>query len=269
MNQRTPAESDQVRAPVRLAPIALPSEHGGWVFLGVPLLLGLWLAPSVAGVWLALATTALFLTRHPLRLALTDRQRGSRYRRTVLAERCAMLFGTTALASLLLAFLTTHYPFWQPLLLAAPLALVQLVAERHGHSRTLYAELAGATALSAVVAALALTSGWALLPSLALWAILIAWATPAILYVRVRLRRLRGQKAARWPVWVAHGVGALVVGVLAALGLTSWLAVLALGILTLRAYTGLAASTRPVRAQKVGMHEALYALLLVVLVALG
>jgi hypothetical protein len=246
----------------------LPSEHGGWVFLGVPLLLGLWCGLSVAGGWLALATTALFLTRHPLRLALTDRQRGVCYRRSVLAERCALFFGSSALGALLLAVLTTHHPFWQPLLLAAPLALLQLVAERQGRSRSLAAELAGAAALSVVAAAVALAGGWALVPALALWAMVVAWAAPAILYVRVRLRRIRGEEAARWPVWGAHGIAGLLVGTLAALGLTSWLAGLACGILMLRACTGLA-TAHPVRAQTVGMQEAAYALLFVVLVALG
>jgi hypothetical protein len=70
---------------VRLRPIALPVEHGGWAFLGAPILLGLWVAPSITGVWLGLAALGAFLSRQPLKLTLGDRRRGKRYPRTMWA----------------------------------------------------------------------------------------------------------------------------------------------------------------------------------------
>jgi hypothetical protein len=54
---------------VRLRPIALPTEHGGWSLLAAPILLGLRLAPSAADAWLSLAALGAFLTRQPLELA--------------------------------------------------------------------------------------------------------------------------------------------------------------------------------------------------------
>src|SRR5512136_2263107 len=66
---------------VPLKAVALPAEHGGWGFLAEPVILGLVLAPSAAGVCLALAALAAFLARHPLRLLLLDRRKGTRYPR--------------------------------------------------------------------------------------------------------------------------------------------------------------------------------------------
>src|SRR5512132_874137 len=85
LETRSPsAPSPAPRVPWRR--VVMPTEHGGWAFLGEPVLLGLLAAPSVAGALWALAAIAAFLTRQPLRLAAGDRRRGKRYPRTVQAE---------------------------------------------------------------------------------------------------------------------------------------------------------------------------------------
>ncbi len=55
---------------IRLRPIALPAEHGGWGLLFEPIVLGLLLAPSLAGLLLSVAATGAFLARHPFKLAI-------------------------------------------------------------------------------------------------------------------------------------------------------------------------------------------------------
>ena len=65
--------------------VAVPNEHGGWGMLAEPLLLGLVVAPTVAGGGLALAAVAAFLLRHPLKIALSDWRRNTRYPRTAVA----------------------------------------------------------------------------------------------------------------------------------------------------------------------------------------
>jgi hypothetical protein len=99
---------------VRLRPIAIPSEHGGWGLLGAPILAGLMLAPSWAGSWIALAGIALFLTRQPFRLALTDLRKGKRYPRTGWAIRFAVGYSAVGLAALVAAFIQAKGMFWQP-----------------------------------------------------------------------------------------------------------------------------------------------------------
>ncbi len=94
---------------VRLRPIALPTEHGGWGLLGAPILLGLWVAPSVAGAWLSLAALAAFLTRQPLKLALGDRRRGKRFPRTIWADRFALFYSAIALGAFAAAWITAAH----------------------------------------------------------------------------------------------------------------------------------------------------------------
>jgi hypothetical protein len=248
--------------------VALPAEHGGWGFVLEPILLGWCVAPAPAGLWLGLATLAVFLVRQPLKLALTDRRAGKRYPRTAWAERFVLGYGIVAGAALALALFTARAPFWAPIALAAPLALLQAYYDLQRQSRQLAAELAGALALGAGAAAIAQAGGWSLGPALALWAVLAVRAAPSILYVRARLRLERGEAVDRRPALVAHGLGLALVAGLALAGAAPWLAVLAVGVLAGRAAWGLAAR-RGVRAQVVGFEEIGFGLLVVVLTALG
>lgn len=255
--------------PVRLRPIALPVEHGGWAFLGAPVLLGLLVAPSAAGAWLGLAALGAFLTRQPLKLAIGDRRRGRRYPRTVVAERFVLLYGAVAMLAFGAAWLTTAHPFWAPLLLAAPLAALQFRLDVLKQSRALLAELGGAVAISAAAAAIAQAGGWALGPALALWLLLALQAVPAILYVGARLRLARGEPARRRPTYAAHLVALAVVAGLAWLGAAPWLATGAFAILALRAALGLRPAALRTPTPLVGVQEIGFSLLTVAAIALG
>jgi hypothetical protein len=109
-----------------LKAIALPVEHGGWGMLAEPLVMGLVLAPTLAGLGLTIAALGAFLVRHPLKLALSDWRRGARYPRTVLAARVAAAYGLVALVGLVLAAWRAPAATWLPVVLAAPLGLLQL-----------------------------------------------------------------------------------------------------------------------------------------------
>ncbi|MGQ9548594.1 MAG: YwiC-like family protein [Roseiflexus sp.] len=255
--------------PVRLRLIALPVEHGGWGFLGAPVVLGLWVAPSIAGVWLGLAALGAFLVRQPLKLALGDRQRGKRYPRTVWAERFVALYGVVALITFVIAWLTTAHPFWFPLLLAAPFAIVQLRYDLLKQSRSPLAEICGANALGALAPAIALCGGWRMIPALLLWFLLALKATSAIIYVRARIRLARGISAARVPVYLTHAVAlALVVG-LAAVDLVPWLSGAAFGVLLLRAVLGLLPRSLETPTPVVGVQDLGMSLLTVTCIAVG
>ena len=102
--------------------------------LGEPLLLGLLVAPSWAGVGIGLAALFAFLTRHPLKLALADRPQGRRNARTIAAERFALLYATLALAALVPSARGAA-GWWLPLVLAAPLGLVQLTLDARHQGR--------------------------------------------------------------------------------------------------------------------------------------
>jgi hypothetical protein len=68
--------------PLRLKPLALPVEHGGWGLLAAPVVLGLLVAPSVAALGVGLGACLAFLARHPLKLAAADWRQGRRTART-------------------------------------------------------------------------------------------------------------------------------------------------------------------------------------------
>lgn len=254
---------------IRLRPIALPVEHGGWSFLGAPILLGMWVAPSVAGIWLSLAALGAFLMRQPLKLALADRQRGRRYLRTVWAERFVALYGGGTLLAFGGAWWTADHPFWLPLILATPLAVLQLRYDVLKQSRAPIAEYSGAAAPGAVAAALALAGGWSPGPALLLWLLLVLQAIPAILYVTTRLRLARGMAAWRAPARIAHISALMVVGSLAWSGLAPWLTVVAFALLTIRAFVGLMPRRLATPTPLVGAQEVGFSLLTVASIALG
>ena len=256
-------------ASLSLKAVALPVEHGGWGFLVEPLVLGVFLAPSPAGLALAVAAFGAFLTRHPLKLALADRQRGARYPRTAAAETFALAYSLVAVAALAIAIGAARAPFWLPLLLAVPFGLVQLAYDVRHRSRELVPELAGAIALGATVSAVVLAGGWQLRLALALWLIMAARAAASVLYIRTRLRLDRGLHPSLFSTWASHLCGLAAVTGLAALGFAPWLAVLAFVALLTRAAHGLSGLRRQVRPQVVGFREMAFGALTVVLVALG
>jgi len=253
----------------RIRLVALPTEHGGWGFLLEPIILGLALAPTASGILLGLAAPGAFLIRHPLQLALGDRKRGKRYPRTALAERFVLGYSLLAGLALLGAFVTTAFPFWQALLLAAPLAILQQVYDFRKQSRAIVPELAGAAALAALAPAITLAAGWEPWHAFALWAILIARAIPAILYVRIRLRRMRGMTVAGAPALVAHIVALAAVAGLAITRLTPWTTIVAFVLLLVRALHGLSPHRPTVRAARIGFQEMAFGMLTVVLVVAG
>jgi YwiC-like protein len=248
--------------------VALPVEHGGWGLLGEPLLLGLLLAPSVPGLGLALASLGAFLARHPLKLVLADRRRRTRYPRTALAERFVLLYGAITLAGLAVA-LTGPRAAWIPLLVATPLALIQLGYDAKHHGRALAPELLGAVALGAVAAAILLAGGWPARVAVGAWVLLAVKAVTCVLYVRARFRLDRGLGGSTTPVLAAH---ALAMGLAVALALSGggpWLGTLAFALLTGRAAHGLSSHRPPLKPRQLGMRELVYGITTTGLLALG
>lgn len=255
--------------PVRLRLIALPVEHGGWGLLAAPIVLGLWLAPSLAGMSLSVAALGAFLARQPLKLALSDYQRGNRYPRTIWAERFAFGYGAIAFAGLIGAIISAAAPFWWPIALAIPFALGQLWFDLRKESRALIAELCGAVAISALAAAIILADGKPYAPALLAWLLLALQAVTAIIYVRIRLRLARNEPARRAPACWWHGAALGLVGGLVVAGWIGWPVLAVFGWLGLRCWIGLLPRSLSTPTPLVGGQEVLASLITVAGIALG
>jgi hypothetical protein len=255
---------------VRVRSVALPVEHGGWGFTLEPIILGLLVAPSLSGLFLAITTMAAFLARHPLKLAMADHRRGRRLARTPIAERFVLLYSMLATLGLLAAIMTaSSYDFLLPLVLAAPLALIQILYDRVNRSRALLPELAGSTAMAAIASSIALSADWPRPLAFALWAILAARIIPTIIYVRARLKILHGQQASTLTVLIMHILALAVALALLWAKLASALAVVALLILLIRALLGFLRRDQTVNAKQIGIRELGFGAITVIAVALG
>lgn len=262
------SQSHRVTNQVRLRPIALPVEHGGWSLLLEPIILGLLLAPSVSGVLLSVGALALFLARHPYKLAVKDWRTSRRGQRTIFAERFALFYFLFAMLAVGLAINVGEVRFLLPLALAAPIAIIQLWFDSAGRSRSLAAELAGSVAAGSLATAIAISGGWPRPMAFALWVIVAARSAPTILYLRARLRLLRHKPASVRLAIGANVLALFVIIVLAWKGIAPWLGVLVIGILLVRASLGLL-STRRITPQRLGVGELLFGAMTVGAVFLG
>jgi hypothetical protein len=255
---------------VPLKPLALPNEHGAWGFWLEPALLGLLLAPSWAGAGLVLASLAALFSQHPLSLFLTDKRRGRTFPRTLLARQLAALYGLGVALGLTLTFLTARSSwFLLPLALAAPFALLQLEHKTRNKGRSLFAELAGAAAMSALAPSLLLLGGSSLLSASAVWLLLLARSLPSVLYVRSRLRLERAEKADQVTPLISSVLACGIAALLVYLKLLPVLVLPVMVVLFIRAAFGLSVMRGKLKASTVGMLELAYGLMVVLAVSLG
>lgn len=250
-----------------LRQVALPTEHGGWSFTLEPVVLGLLVAPSGAGVALGAAALVVFVARTPLRIVLVDHRRGRRLPRTRLAERVVAAEVAVVVALAVAATVTADGPWWAPLAIASPLVAIELWFDMRSRSRRLLPELAGTVGIGSVVAAIVLAEGesWAL--ALGLWSVMAARSIAAVGFVRLQLRKGKGQHhdvrssdLAQVAALAVVGAGALVFDVSVA-------GVIAVAVLVL---FHLVASRRPApKAAVVGAQQVGLGLGVVVTAALG
>ena len=269
MREMTASSPHRVTNPVRLRPIALPVEHGGWSLLLEPIALGLLLAPSPTGALISVAAIGLFLARHPYKLAVRDWRTGRRGRRALIAERFAVLYLLVGLLAASLAVKTGGFTFLLPLIFAVPVAIVQLAFDSLGRSRSLIAELAGAAATGSLASAIALSGGWPRATAFALWVIMAARSIPTILYLRTRLRLMRGKSSSRWWPLVAHVAALMATASLCVFELAPWLAGGAMLVLLIRSVLGLSRSKNQTTPQRLGVGELIFGALTVTLSVFG
>ncbi len=252
---------------VRIRSIALPTEHGGWGFTLEPILLGLLVAPSAAAWELSAAALGIFLARRPVKIVSTDIVRKRWLPRSRIALVFALLYGGLALAGTIGALFTAEGPFWIPVLVAIPFALVALRADAQSKNRTLIPELSGSIAMGATVSAIALGSGWDLGPAFGLWLVLAARDVAAIVLVRGQIRRLKERPTGASTIYAVQAACVGVVAVAAIVDIVPWLAVVAIALVGVVAAVSL--NRPPVEARVIGWTQMGVGLMVVLVTAAG
>ncbi len=249
--------------------IALPTEHGGWGFLGEPLVAGLAIAFSPTAPWIALMVVGAFLLRQPLRTLIADRM--GRCDASIAINAVCFIIFYSAIFILGLTGAVANGG-WRPLMpffIVLPLIAIQIYFDIFRRSRALLPETAGAISISASVAAIALAGGLSWPFAAALWLVLIARLIPSILYVRERLKLEKGKVYSLPVVVMAHTAALLLVTVLAFLGLVPLIVCGAMIILLCRAITGLSATRTTMRAMQIGVREVVYGSMTVIILVIG
>jgi YwiC-like protein len=245
--------------------LILPKEHGGWSLALEPLALGLVAAPSAAGATLGAAVLAGFFLRRPAKMLLS----GAGDERRPAALRAVVGLGVLAVAGLAVAAaLAAPSRLW-PLLPAALAGAIFVWFDSRNAGRGAAAELTGVVAFAFVPAALAAAAGWAPVPALALAAVMAGRSVPTVMTIRVYLRRLKGEPVSRLPAVVASFAALAGFVVLVRAGLAPKVTVWAGALLVARTLVLLAPAALRLKANTVGLAEAGFGGILVLVLALS
>jgi len=254
---------------VRVRQVALPVEHGGWVFLFEPIIAGLAIAFSTGAPWIACLTIGAFLTRQPLKVLIADRFGMRNRERASLAFRFLLCYCAIFSIGLAGTLLSVGVQSLLPFIWVLPLAIFQIYIDASRQSRKLIPELTGAIVMSASIAAIGLSANMTLVNAAALWAIFASRSIASILYVRERLRLEKGKRYSRIIPTLAHIAALLLVSMLAFYGLSSFLTIMAMSVLAYRAIAGLSPGRSKMKAMQIGVWEIIYGVIVVLSVVIG
>ena len=248
---------------------AFPTEHGAWGMVFEPLVASLAVAFSGGGLWIAMAFVGAFLMRQPLRVLIAERAAGRPLPQGTLARRYFYLYTTIFVGGALGAIVFAERGSFLPLIVAAPLAIVQVYYDSARQSRRLAPELAGAVAISSSAAIVALAAGWGAGTAAALWGILVCRSVPSILYIRERLLLEKRKSFSYFPPVGLSSAAVLATGALAYYGLGPWLVALMMTVLFGRAALGLSRFSKRRKAMEIGVFEVVFGTLTVISIIAG
>ena len=254
---------------VRLKGTAFPTEHGSWGMVFEPLVASLAVAFSAGGLWIAMAFVGAFLMRQPLRVLIAERAARRPLPQGAVARRYFYIYAAVFLAGALGAVVFAGWGSFLPLILAAPLAVVQVYYDSARQSRRLAPEIAGAVAISSSAAIVALAAGWGVVSAAALWVILVCRSVPSILYVRERLLLEKRKQFSYFSPVIFSAAAVLATAALAIYGLSPWLVVFMMAVLFCRAAIGLSRFSRRRTAMRIGVFEVLFGALTVLAIVIG
>jgi len=246
---------------------AIPSEHGGWGLTLEPVLLGLFVAWSVAGVALGVAAFTAFLLRTPAKLVAVDIRRGRWLDRSRLALWIAIVEMVVLAAAVAVTIALVGWVWLVPVLVAGPLVAIELSFEIRSRGRRLVPELCGAVGIGAAAASIALAGNRPAGLAIGLWLVMAARAVGAIPFVRVQILRLRRGQGPVWKSDLAQ-VAAIAIATLATMVDRKLFAGLA-GVLLLALAQTVWVRRASIPAKRLGLREMAIGIALVAVTAVG
>ncbi len=189
--------------------ILLPAEHGSWVWLLVPFVVGAWVGGSArVELWLLLAgVLSIFLFRQPFIVWTRLRRGKGRPADRPLAAGWAALLASTGLICLaVLLGRGLGALLWLGLPLIPVLVVYLLAASRRQSKvRTAWIEFAGAMGLAVTApAAYVASTGRLDRTAWVLWAVMATQGAVSMFYVRLRIADTHRRPAKRWVPMVIH-----------------------------------------------------------------
>ncbi len=248
--------------------VGVPNEHGGWSLTLEPVVLGLLIAWLWSGFALGVAAILAFVARTPLKIVLVDMWRKRWLERTSVALLLVLVEIAVIFALFIVAVQTSQSSlFIVPLVIAAPLVMIELYFDMRSKSRRLVPELAGTLGISSSVAAIVVAGGGSLSLGMGLWIILSARAIAAICYVRVQMFRTRKKEFTHWHSDLAQGIAFCAVLIAWGFGLASFLAASAIAGIAL--FNVLAIRGPLIKMKNVGVQQMLFGIAVIVLSAIS
>ncbi len=244
--------------------VALPREHGAYGFTIEPLMLGLLTAYTSAGLLLALGTMLAFFAHQPVKILFGQNKD---LRKT--AGLFLVLYLTAALYFFVLFLKQTSFhsaaPFYSALILMAFYLILDLLH----YSRRIFVEIMAPAAIGLIAVSIVLAAGWSDNKALGLGLLLAARFVPTPFYVRARLRLEKKQEPENGAALFSSGFSLVLIFLLSLMGITPWLGLTAVGVLTLRTFLGLSSLRKKSTVRAVGMREFFYGQVLVWFSAAG
>jgi hypothetical protein len=234
-----------------------------------PVVAALAVAFSFAGVFISIAFFGAFLMRQPLKVLLAERAAGRRMPQGEAARRYIAIYAVIFAAGAIGSVILTSPVNFLPLLLAAPLAAIQIYYDSARQSRKLAPELAGAVAISSSAAVIAMAGGWSFAGAAALWAIMVCRSVPSIFYVRERLLLEKAKAFVYYAPVLFSAAAVAVTGLLAFYGLAPWLVTAVMAVMFVRTALGLSRFSKRRKAMQIGVFEVIFGAVTVLAIVLG
>lgn len=246
--------------------IAFPREHGSWGYTLEPLILALLVGFSIDGLLLAICTFFIFLAHQPVRI-IFNQKFNKNYK--LKAYLIFTLYSVIALVSIAIVFLNFGFDNLLLFLIAMLLMFGYLVLELSNIKRSVMSELVAAGAVGIIASNIVLLAGWGSVEIVSFWFIILSRAVPTTFYVRGKLQIAKKQKVQEFSILISSFLSIVVISSLVFVTNIPALTIIAVLMLTGRAYVGMYKSDRKVNVKKLGIMEFGFGILFVIIVAVG